>query len=808
MKLATAAALFVTGVALAFGTGASLDSELTQAALLILGLALAVTVFMQVRTSGRPALALGALVLLLGFIRVAAFTDDPTSGWRNVPADGEPIAVSGWLTDDANRAGTGVRLSMHVLEINGDEASFPLTVFASGLSDLTGSGRDSSGFRYGDVYDFSGRFSVSTGRFAEDSAGTVFTGVVSLTDADRGNPLRRAVAGTRDWLARNLGRALSEPSSSLAQTMLVGDRTGLSEDLVIDFRESGTSHILAISGLHIALIGGIALAFSASLFGRRGQYYLLLPLAVTWGYAALAGFSPSVTRAAIMFSVSLMARGLGRQNSSLPAIGFAAAVMVAVSPEILKSLSFQLSFAAIAGISVLTSRITSTADRLVPGLRINEPDSNRLLVALISGIAVSIAATLATWPLIAVNFGGAPVWGGLATVVILPAVPLLIVIGGFAALASGISPPLGEVVGWPAWLLGEFVARVAGFFRGIPPGIISTEGWSAGTAVLVYALIFAVFWWSTVRAWLNVSIRWIRNVTAVPLSERSFVRDGVPVWLVVVATTLAVIAWTGAATASGTDELTIKFFETDRGDMILIRTPNGNSALIDGGRDPLGAVRELDGALPFWDRSLDLLLVTHPDADHIGGLQSVIERYEVDTIAEVPTEHASTVYAAWRRSLDERDDVVVLTASSIIALDDGITLEVLSAGRPFPDASINDASVVTVLRYGGFSMLLTGDITAVTERRLLVSGQDLRATVLKVPHHGSDTSSTRAFLEAVDPEIAIVQVGADNSFGHPTDDVMARIGELVHAENTFVTSQDGDVTVRTDGERVAVTAER
>lgn len=509
-----------------------------------------------------------------------------------------------------------------------------------------------------------------------------------------------------------------------------------------------------------------------------------------------------------MFSVGLLARAAGRQNASLPGIGFAAAIMVAISPEILRSLSFQLSFTAIAGISVLTPRLMDAADRLMPRLKVNDPDGNRLISAFVGGIAVSIAATLITWPLVAVNFGGAPVWGGFATVVMLPAVPLLIVISAVSAVAAGISVQLGEVIGWPAWLLGEFVAGVAGFFRDVPPGIINTSGWTVGTALLAYALIFVAFSWKTVSCYGHRGIKLLRNLTDVPISQRRFVRSGVPIWTVAVAVSVGAVVWAGAVSSAGSQDLTVTFFETDRGDMILVQTPNGNSVLIDGGRDPFGAVRRLDSALPFWDRSLDLLLVTHPDADHIGGLQAVIERYDVETIAEISEDHSSTVYAAWRRSMEQRNTSVELTVGSIIALDDGVTLEVISGGRPFPDASINDASIVTMLRYGNVSMLLTGDITSVLERRLIESGYDLRATVLKVAHHGSDTSSAQGFLDATDPTVAVIQVGTDNRFGHPTKDVLARLRTTVGDENIFITSRDGDVTVKTDGERLMVETDR
>ena len=141
------------------------------------------------------------------------------------------------------------------------------------------------------------------------------------------------------------------------------------------------------------------------------------------------------------------------------------------------------------------------------------------------------------------------------------------------------------------------------------------------------------------------------------------------------------------------------------------------------------------------------------------------------------------VWFQQQRLLEHQDNVIELEPGSFFALYDGVTLEVLSGGRPFPDANINDASIVVKLQFGDFSMLLTGDITSVIERRLIESGQDIRATVLKVPHHGSDTSSTQPFLDAVEPEVAVIQVGTDNQFGHPTEGVMARLGDVVGTAN-------------------------
>jgi competence protein ComEC len=779
-----------------------------MAAALFIGIAAAVAAIHS-KSSGRPIAApILALIFALGLARGVSATDAAIPGWQGAPSDGERVTMTGWLTGDAAPAANGARLDLMVESVrdaNGDmrPASFPVNVFAPGLIDATGSDRTSDGFRYGDVYEVDGEFLAASGGSSAESAGRIFTGYVTLTGSDRGAPVRRWIAGVREPIADKARRSLNEPAASLAAAMLVGDRAGLSEEVNADFRGSGTAHILAISGMHIALAGGAALIASAALFGRRRQLYLLAPALTVWLYAALAGFSPSVTRAAIMFSVYLLARLLGRQRSVLPALAFAAAMMVAISPEILRSLSFQLSFAAMAGIAILAPRLLAAWT----ALRYRHAASAlpRTASPLASAIAVSLAATLATWPLIAINFGAAPIWGGLATLLLVPALPLFVALSGAASAAAMASPAVGEVIGWPAWAIGEYMSGTAALFAGLPPGPVETSGWGAAAAGAFFTAFAAALEW-------RLTLRLARHLLGAP-SRISPFNGGpplrrAPAWALVAAVTVAVLAWNGALAAGESHELTITFFETDRGDMVLIQTPNGTSALIDGGRHPLGAVRALDESLPFWDRSLDILLLTHADADHVGGLQAVLERYDVDTVIEAPTPHRSSVYDSWRRAVEAHGGSVTATPGMLMALDDGIALEVLSAGLPLADASINDASIVTILRYGDFSMLLTGDITTLSERRLLASGADVHATVLKVPHHGSATSSSNEFLRAVDPEIAIAQVGDDNTFGHPDEGTMDRLLSFVAENDLFVTSRDGDVTVRTDGHKVTVATGR
>ena len=187
MRLATAAAFFVFGVSVAHWQGVNLHGGVTAIIYAILAISGIIVVYARVRMGRQFFIALAVLLVIAGLARGAASTGDHGDNRVNVPGDGESVQVTAWLVSDANRADSGVRLNLHATRINHESASFPLTVFASGLSDSTGSGRSSDGFRYGDIYEFTGRFSLETGEYSSSSAGTIFTGMVTLASSGHGN---------------------------------------------------------------------------------------------------------------------------------------------------------------------------------------------------------------------------------------------------------------------------------------------------------------------------------------------------------------------------------------------------------------------------------------------------------------------------------------------------------------------------------------------------------------------------------------------------------------------------------------------
>ncbi len=784
----------------------------------------------------RTGLAVLLLLAVLGIVRGAAGSDSATAvPWNDLPLNEERVTLEGTLLRDASASNGRIRLLLNVSPSDDRERpgmTYAVSVYTERLHDRTGGTRRSDDFRYGDRYSFSGRFLTSSGDFRRsDTAGAVFVSSVELvgTGARGSNSLRAVVAGYRSNVSLFLVDSLGSKNGGLAAAMLVGDRTKLLPKTVADFRSSGLSHILAISGLHIAMIGGIVVALSAWAFGRQKQLYLIAPALAVWGYATMAGLSPSVTRAAIMFTVYLIARLFGRQRSVLPSLALAASIMLAIDPEIISSVSFQLSFAAVLGIALFSARIAAKGSGWIESSRRVPAITRRPLIGIVYGMSVSVAATVATAPLVAFYFGVIPVWGIPSTLLLVPVLPLFI---GGSVLVTAVgalgAAPVGAV-GVIAFGTGNYMSFIAGSFASLPLGPVDAEGWSIALIVgwygvlalalnrrLVSAKLGRVFVFvrsgraarspaSVAGAGVDVGVPATGGVsTAGNLSGNRVAYSAVAVWAVVAASLVGFVL-----TNMPSNGLTVTFFETNRGDMILVETPAGIRLLIDGGSDSDLAVQNLESVLPPLDRRIDVLLSTHPDADHLGGLQRIVERFDVGTIIDSGVRHDSDLYESWTQLIAGDSRVITAQPGIVLALDDEVLLTVLQAGCIFTKCpNFNDESVVARLDFRGVSFLLTGDITTNAEADLLQTNQRVSATVLKVGHHGSKTSTGSVFLDAVDPALAIVMTGIKNPFGHPHSEVMTRLYERLSEEAVYVTRDRGTVTVSTDGKRVWVVAER
>jgi competence protein ComEC len=256
------------------------------------------------------------------------------------------------------------------------------------------------------------------------------------------------------------------------------------------------------------------------------------------------------------------------------------------------------------------------------------------------------------------------------------------------------------------------------------------------------------------------------------------------------------------------DNLRVSFLDVGQGDAIFIQKGN-QQILVDGGPSPRAITLALSDHMPFWDRSIDLLVSTHPHQDHLAGLLEVLRRYRVDQVLYPSLEYPSPLFDEWLRTVEEKGvKSVIALSGQHIDLGDGVALEVLCF-TPLPGAAsdIDNKGLVLHLEYGTVSFLLTADIKSDAEWEFARERAPLASTVLKVAHHGSSTSTTLEFLSVVNPAIAVISVGADNDFGFPDEEVLARLEEQVGPENLYRTDEQGTITFTTDGEKMWVEVE-
>ncbi|MBN4064738.1 DNA internalization-related competence protein ComEC/Rec2 [Dehalococcoides mccartyi] len=807
MRLLKASIAFTVGVAIERAISTTPSFQEIVLALIAVTLVLIAAKFSRRHVTTAVLLAL----LVLGTVRAVTGTESPALvPWDALPRNEQRVTLEGQMLSDPAPSKDRVRLRLQIVSNDNSIPDYQIDVYTDRLHDVANVERRSTDFRYGDSYSVSGRFILTPSR--EDVVAIISTSSVDLISTGNGGTIRSSIAGFRSEISHLLTDALDSKSGGLAAALLVGDRTKLHPETITSFRASGLSHVLAISGLHIAMIGGIIMAISVWIIGRQRQLYLIAPGLSIWIYAALAGLTPSVTRAAIMFTVYLLARLLGRQRSVLPPLALAATIMLAIDPEILRSISFQLSFAAVLGIALFSARMASGASDRIQNSVLLPNFLKRPLTGIVYGSSVSLAATIATAPLVAFHFGQIPIWGIPATLLIVPVLPLFIGGSVLVAIAGSVLGQPLAIAGLIPHAVGNYMSFIAALFERIPFGPVDADGWSIPLIIGWYGIaIFLVNrrkLLGQIRGWSNsltLSLNSRSNGVTNHRSNNNRVKYTVAsIWAITAISLVGVVL-----SNPESNDLTVTFFETNRGDMIYVETPSGTRLLIDGGDNPDLAVRNLESVLPPLDRRIDVILSTHPDADHLGTLQQIVEQFEIGTIIDSGVVHDSDIYESWTGLIARLDNVITAQPGMVIALDDEITMTVLQTGCVVVECSnFNDKGVVARLDFKDVSFLLTGDLTSGGEIDLLQTGKPVKSTVLKVGHHGSRTSTTEQFLEEVDPALAIVTTGIKNQFGHPHEDVINRLTDQLSPETVYVTRDSGTITVTTDGDRVWVTTER
>lgn len=276
-------------------------------------------------------------------------------------------------------------------------------------------------------------------------------------------------------------------------------------------------------------------------------------------------------------------------------------------------------------------------------------------------------------------------------------------------------------------------------------------------------------------------------------------------WVVALALATAAI-WLGVLGLPD-GRLHVYFLDVGQGDAILVVTPDGRQILVDGGPSPTALLNQLGAVLPFWDRSLDLVVLTHPDGDHITGLIPMLDRYRVAQALDTPSSDDAPLTESWLGGLAEAGVERVYAQRGMVIRAGGVQLDVFNPGPTLlvgTNSDTNNNAIVLRLEYGETSVLLTGDAEREGEDAMLAAGLPLRSDVLKAGHHGSNGSSSASFIAAVAPRYAVIQVGAKNNFGHPHPAVLQRLAGV----EVLRTDLHGRIEMVSDGRRLTVTTQK
>lgn len=611
---------------------------------------------------------------------------------------------------------------------------------------------------------------------------------VEVLARGQGNPVQAALIALADRAEALIHTLWPAPESGLLAGILLGRERAIPEPLLATFDDTGTRHIIAISGFNITLLAGVLTGVLVSFLNRRVAAPIVILLLAF--YVALAGGDPAVVRAGLMGGLTLLALLAGRPAHALTGLAASALAMTAWNPWTLWETGFQLSFAATLGLIILVPRLEGW---VASALAIPVPRWLR------EALLVSLAAQIATLPITVSTFGRLSLVAPIANLLILPAQVAVMELGALATFLAFLWRPAGQAVAWLAWPFTAYTIRIVQALGSLP--------WAAVDLRIASFLPGALYTVGGFTLWARANPE-----------RRQAVRQALTRHLPAKAILVGLVAanaflWTGVARAPD-GKLHVTFLDVGQGDAIFIRAPDGKQALIDGGPDPTILPAAVARRLAPWERDLDLVAITHPDEDHLAGLVEIARRYHPGLILDTRLPHDTPTGQAWAalsaphaaRTPYSVSRTAYPTRGTTLDLGSGVRLQVLHPG-PAPtsgtQADENNNGLVLRLSYGRTSFLLTGDLEAEGEAELLrQAGLPLQATVLKVAHHGAKQATTRRFLEAVRPQVAVISVGAGNHFGHPAPAVLERLAEA--GVQVWRTDECGDVEIVTDGESLWV----
>jgi competence protein ComEC len=744
---------------------------------------------------------------------------------RGMPEDDEAFAVvEGTLRADASLGASGVSLSLAVDHlVNPTHPTYPtlvsggllVTVVGSLTADRMGEWRAGRRVRMPVQLRRPSRYlnpGVPDLERALARRGTTLVGTVksgALVDViARGTRMDEAMGQARAFARRAIADGVGRwngQSAAIVTAIVIGDRAGLGEEVQRRLQEAGTYHVIAISGGNIAILAGL-LVGGFRLAGWLGRTAMLGSIVLLAGYARLVGNSPSVDRATLMAVVYFGARAFDQRSPPLNALAVVAALLVAVDPLSVADPGFILTCGATLAILVVVPALTA---RNAKSTEVAKDHGRQdffagfAVLAFVVAIgrmgaavfAASAAAEAMLFPVGALAFSRVTFAGLALNFLAIPLMALAQIAGMSVVPLAAVSVRLAAAAGWLAHAGADGLVRSADLVR-FAPGItwrLAPPSWIA----------VAIYYTAAVAAWTLWRRRAALTGSAEPDRERrgrrgaSMMTLAAALWILVSPLSLAA--------ARGDGALHVTAIDVGQGDAMFVVFPHGSTLLVDAGGLAGSASFDIGDRVVApvirnaGFRRLDYVALTHGDPDHVGGALAIVSEFRPREVWEgipVPRFQPLTRLRTAAQASGARWTNVYAGSRSVIDGVDVIARHPAAAEWERQKVR-NDDSLVLELRWREVSAVLTGDIGKMPEQEIAAAFPPARLRVVKIPHHGSLTSSSWEFLRALRPQVAIASAGRSNHFGHPVPEVLERY-KAVGAE-TFRTDRDGAVTVDSDG---------
>ena len=585
----------------------------------------------------------------------------------------------------------------------------------------------------------------------------IVDGEVKLIKTKNINPIFTIINKLSLIFKQNLKKLLPKQEAELEQGILLGDTSDIESDIKDDFRECNLSHMLAVSGAHLSyLVLGINTVLSKKAFGIRRRKILSIIFILI--FMVIVNMSPSVVRAGISTIIAIFATLIYRKQDTYTTISIALLLTLLNNPFAIFDFGLQLSYLATLSIIIFYSKFTQ------------KQFNNKVKKYLYESVMLTLSANILILPITIYEFNTIPINSIISNLLAGPLLGICIILGMFTVILSTVCFPVSKLIAFPLQIILKILIKIIELISKIPFGNYTVKTPWFIVVFLTYAIIATLIY-----------------------NKKKITK------ILTMITLIIFIAMQVFAFVNIEGKLKIYFIDVGQGDSMLVKTIKGKNILIDGGgsKDPDYDIGEKILVPYLLDRrikTLDYVIISHFDEDHATGVAQILGKIDVSSIILTRQLEENDIYRHILSIAKEKKIKLIYVKEGDVLKIGGIKISIIHPeNKLMINNPMNNNSIVCKVEYNSFSMLLTGDIEMEAEELILRKNINLKADVLKVAHHGSKTSTTGEFLKAINPKVALIGVGKNNNFGHPSNEVIQRLKE--NGTRIYRTDENGEISI-------------